>query len=75
MKGALQRAAALCAALILTGCAGDDAQGFLSGDKWSLESAAALPPPDDPYLAALREVQKSTPLSAPDVRCLSLDGV
>ncbi len=30
-------------------------QGWLNGDAWSVESAQALPAPQDPYLAALRE--------------------
>ena len=42
--------------LLLTACSSAEReQGWLTGDAWSIEEAAALPPPEDPYLAALRE--------------------
>ena len=40
----------------LTACTATERdQGWLSGDAWSVESAAKSPVPDDPYFAALRE--------------------
>ena len=46
----------LLALVFLAGCTATERdQGWFDGNAWSVESAAALPAPDDPYLAALRE--------------------
>ncbi|MBY8977384.1 OmpA family protein [Rhodobacteraceae bacterium NNCM2] len=40
--------------LALAGCA-DDPGGYLSGERWDVDAAAALPVPDDPMLQSMRE--------------------
>lgn len=50
------RRLALVAIVALTACTETERdQGWLDGSAWSVESAAALPAPDDPYLEGLYE--------------------
>ncbi|MEM7190513.1 MAG: hypothetical protein AAF439_12950, partial [Pseudomonadota bacterium] len=43
---------------LLAGCAAEEQDafsGFLGGEAWDVDAVAALPAPDDPYLAALKD--------------------
>ncbi|MEM0943623.1 MAG: OmpA family protein [Pseudomonadota bacterium] len=50
------RALAACLLLLLAGCASEGQRAFLTGEKWDVEAAAALPAPADPFLSEMRRV-------------------